>query len=175
MPPVRPCSLLDRSKPLVFCLATSGCTLLAGGIKGPPPPNEAYTEANCPTKRAAPVVDLILGGLLVVGGAGPRNDSGQPRSTSTRITYGAVGAAFAGVGVWGLWQAERCGRLVREQQERSAVLKRQEITATFTPPPAPTGDPWLSQGAPPEGWPKGAPAPAPTNADAGAPDAEAPR
>ncbi|HUL02654.1 MAG TPA: Ig-like domain-containing protein [Gemmatimonadales bacterium] len=84
---------------LLFVLALEGCSLLF--TKGPPVGHEQMQYFTCSESNTAPVIDLVIGGLDLIGGfaiaSDPEAYGYAEDQGGSAIALGVVQAAFLGV------------------------------------------------------------------------------
>ena len=119
-----PCSLL-LSLVLVCALASGGaCSFVF--VEGPPPPERRLGLVKCSTSSAAPVLDLVVVALQVVGffraATGNeveyRSDTGFSRETGIWLSLG-FGTLYTSSAIWGFNTVGAC-RDVKDVEEQAA-------------------------------------------------------
>jgi hypothetical protein len=122
-----------------------GCSLFL--VEGPPPGGSPHAEVACTTSRAAPVLDLAAGGILLVetlasAGAGSTN-TGRPGVAAALV---GTGALLTISGVVGLRRTGEC-QAAKEAAQLRENLRSLDVAGGRRS----GGDAWLAAGAPPEG------------------------
>ena len=110
---------MKRAVALTVALAFTGCSFIA--VNGPdiapgtmPMPGD---EIDCSESRAAPIVDVVLASLMLMGAISAFIDSrkadGAPLSGEAAVAIAAVAAVFGASAYFGFSRTSECRR-VRE-------------------------------------------------------------
>lgn len=105
-------------------LSGSGCSFAF--VEGPPPPERRFGLVKCTSSSVAPVIDLVIAALQVVGffqaATGDeveyRNDKGVSRETGIWVSL-ALGTVYTSSAIWGLNTVGEC-REVKDAEEQQA-------------------------------------------------------
>ena len=148
---------------LVAAALTLGSCSMAF-VDAPPKTRPVTGQVACTTSRTYPVLDFVGAGVLGTAAIGI-DDSIDERpiyKNAPSLVLLAGGVALLASGLAGTKWVSQCQGLTEELELKRAMRPFEGHTT-----PAPGRDPWLSAGAPPEGF-AAAPAPLAPSPDGGA-------
>jgi len=108
---------MKRAVASLLCVALTGCSFIA--VNGPdiapgtmPMPGD---DIDCSESRAAPIVDVVLGTLMLMGAISAFLDSrkrdGAPLSGEAALAIGAVAVVFGASAGFGFTRTSDCRRV----------------------------------------------------------------